>query len=162
MALEITPDGFVVDTSPAETITTELDGIMSNLPGYDTVTQTMKNAALSQSLVPDYAGVWPGQLNYSPTYDVYWAAISLVGFLQAQPVLRQHSSEGTSFAMDAPSWGSLVAFYKSMSRIAGATEAPVIGTVAIPFTPHVKHVDMSGRTASGERTPYGDIDTDVS
>lgn len=135
----------------------ELNALLSPLPGFELLSDAMKVSALNLALVPDGLNVWPGQPGYQTTYDVYWAAISLLGFLQAQPVVRQSSSEGTSVAVDAPSWGGLIAFYRSMSRIAQATGSDTLGVITIPQGPHVERTDMSGRWGTD-----GDLDTDVS
>lgn len=133
----------------------DLNELLQPLPGYAILTDSMKNAALAISLVPDAAGVWPGQPGYVNTYDVYWAAISLVGYLQAQPVVRQSSSEGTSVSVDAPNWAGIISFYKSQSAIMQATGNSVLTVVPIPGGPHVVPTDMSGRCDD-----YGDVDTD--
>lgn len=133
----------------------ELNALLVSLPGYALLTDTMKNAALAGALVPDAAGVWPGGAGYVPTYDVYYAAISLIGFLQAQPVVRQSSSEGTSVAVDAPNWDGLLAWYRSMSPICQAMGTSVLNKVLIPDGQHVRRTDMSGGGI------YGDVDTDL-
>ncbi len=134
----------------------ELNALLINLPNYGLLTPEMKQRALDGARIPDAAGVWPGQPNYVPTYDVYYAAIGLVGFLQAQPVVRQSSSEGTSIAVDAPNWAGLVAWYSSMSPIMGVQPGGLLVAVPIPDWPHVVPTDMSGRGQD-----YGDVDTDL-
>lgn len=134
----------------------ELNALLWNLPGYALITPEMKDRALAASLVPDVNGVWPGQPLYLETYDPYWAALSLLGFLQAQPVVRQSSSEGTSVAVDAPNWGSLTAYYKSMSQVAQATGNGILTKVLIPEGRHVRRTDMSGRWGYND-----DVDTDL-
>jgi len=158
MALIVTPEGFVIDDGMGGSAQlTDLNALLSPLPGYALLTDTMKTTALSRSLVPDVNGVWPNQPNYIPTFDIYWAAISLIGFLQAQPVIRQTSSEGTSVAVDAPNWSGLVAYYRSMSVIAGATSSgPLLVPIDIPEGPHVHPTDMSGRGDDNV-----DVDTDL-
>lgn len=134
----------------------ELNALLWNLPGYALITPEMKDRALAASQVPDVNGVWPGQPDYILTYDPYWAALSLVGFLEAQPVVRQSSSEGTSVAVDAPNWGTLTAYYKSMSQVAQATGTSVLQKVLIPEGRHVSRTDMSGRWGNDV-----DVDTDL-
>ena len=134
----------------------DLNGLLANLPGFALLTDAMKQRALDTAVVPDGLGVWPGQEGYQPTYDVYWAAISLIGFLQAQPVVRQAGSEGTSIAVDAPSWAGLINFYRSQSAIASANAQPFFSLVPIPDVPHVKKIDMS---YGGDDN--GDVDTDT-
>lgn len=134
----------------------ELNALLQSLPGFSLLSEPMKLAALEGALVPDSFGIWPGQDGYEKTYDVYFAALSLIGFLQAQPVLRSSSSEGTSVSVDAPDWGSLITYFRSQSRIVGATSNGPLTKVLIPDGPHVKRTDMSGRG-----THYGDVDTDL-
>ena len=135
----------------------DLNGLLANLPGFGLLSDTMKTAALQGARIPDSFGVWPGEDGYENTYDVYFAAISLIGFLQAQPVIRQSSSEGTSVAVDAPDWSGLLTFYRGQSPIMQAQSSTVLGVIAIPDRPHVKRTDMSGRGSH-----YGDVDTDLS
>lgn len=134
----------------------ELNALLSNLPGYDLITSAMKLRALESARVPDSEGRWPNESGYVPSYDVYFAALSLVSFLKAQPVLRSSSSEGTSVSVDAPDWAALVTYYRTQSPIIGTQGNSVLQEVAIPGRPHVYKTDMSGRGGY-----YGDIDTDV-
>lgn len=134
----------------------ELNALLISLPGYGLLTPDMKQRALDGARIPDSAGVWPDREFYVPTYDIYYAAVSLVGFLQAQPVIRQTSSEGTAVAVDAPNWAGLVAWYRSMSPIYSAQPSTVLRAVPIPDGPHVRRTDMSGRYDSN-----GDVDTDA-
>ena len=134
-----------------------LDSLLASLPGFALLTSSMKLGALNSALIPDSLGVWPGQPNYVTTYDVYFAAISLIGFLQAQPVIRQSSSEGTSVSVDAPNWSGLVSWYRSMSQIAQLSGQTVLGVITIPEVPHVIHTDMRGR--SGDTND--NVDTDL-
>jgi len=134
----------------------DLSELLINLPGYALLTDNMKTTALATALVPDAAEVWPGQPGYVDTFDVYWAAISLLGFLQAQPFVKQSSSEGTSVSVDAPSWSGLAVYYRSMSRIAQATLRGPLGVIKIPDTPHVYRTDMSGRNDGNDN-----VDTDL-
>lgn len=135
----------------------ELTDLLANLPGAALLTPAMKQAALDGALVPDARNVWPGQDEYVNTYDVYFAALGLIGFLQAQPVVRQSSSEGTSVAVDAPNWAGLTAWYRSMSKIAQVGGNGVLRVVPIPEGPHVRRVDMG----SGGGDGYDDVDTDL-
>jgi hypothetical protein len=136
----------------------DLNSLLSGLPNYASLTTGMKNAALAGALIPDVDGVWPGSTDplYVTTYDIYFAAINLIGFLKAQPVVRQTSSEGTSVAVDAPDWSTLLGYFRSMSPIISATGHDVLQIVAIPEVPHVKRVSMS---YGGEG--YDDVDTDL-
>lgn len=134
----------------------DLNALLITLPGYGLLSPNMKQHALDGAVIPDAAGVWPGQEDYVPTYDVYFAAMSLIGFLQAQPVVRQVSSEGTSTAVDAPQWGNLLVWYRSMSPICQAAGVNVLTPITIPDGPHVVRNDMSGRGDGN-----GDIDTDL-
>lgn len=134
----------------------DLDALLAPLPGFSLLTPGMKQKALDVSLVPDSSGVWPGQAGYVTTYDVYWAALGLLGYLEAQPVVRQSSSEGTSVAVDAPNWAGLRVYYRSLSQVASATGGDGLGVLLIPGGPHVVRTDMSG-VGDGN----GDVDTDV-
>ena len=135
----------------------DLTALLANLPGAALLTAQMKLDALAGSLIPDSLGVWPGQPTYVPTYDAYYAAISLIGFLQAQPVIRQSSSEGTSVSVDAPNWSGLVSWYRSLSPIAQLTNQTVLGVITIPDVPHVIHTDMRGRSGDSN----DNVDTDL-
>jgi hypothetical protein len=134
----------------------ELNSLLAPLPGYALLTDGMKNNALAGALVPDSFGVWPGEEGYEATYDVYWAAINLIGYLRAQPVVRQTSSEGTSVAVDAPDWNSLLMYFRSVSRIVAATGGSILTLVEIPDVPHVKRVPMN---YGGDQ--HADVDTDT-
>lgn len=120
----------------------DLTALLVNLPNYSLLTTQMMNDALLGARIPDSFNVWPGQPGYEATYDVYFAAVSLVGFLQAQPVVRQSSSEGTSVAVDAPNWAGLLAWYRSMSPISQASGGDVLRAIRIPGGPHVVHTNM--------------------
>lgn len=148
-------DGFIVGAGSA---TEALDSLMQALPGFSLLTERMKLNALAGALMPDVNGVWPGRPGYITTHDEYFAAVGLLAFLQAQPVVRQVSSEGTSTAVDAPNWTGLISYYRSMSPIAKASGGGVIGSVPIPQGPHVRRTDMHN-TGRG----YGDdnVDTDL-
>ncbi|AVR56095.1 hypothetical protein PBI_BEEBEE8_10 [Microbacterium phage BeeBee8] len=133
----------------------ELNALLQNLPGFTLLTETQKQAALTGAQVPDSFGIWPGEEGYEVTYDVYFAALTLLGFLMAQPVVRQTSSEGTSIAVDAPDWRALATYYRSQSVICNATGNGILQRVTIPDVPHVRKTDMRG-----DQHGYGDVDTD--
>jgi hypothetical protein len=61
----------------------ELNALLANLPGYASLTETQKQNALDGARIPDSFGIWPGEAGYEVTYDVYYAALTLLGFLQA-------------------------------------------------------------------------------
>ena len=158
MALEVTPDGFVIDDGNSGEPGTGmelLDDLLKTLPGFETITPLMKQSALDGAVIPDSAGVWPGKPSYVTTYDVYYAAVTLIGFLKAQPVVRQVSSEGTSAALDAPQWGAVYQHFTSLSPILGM-QSGIIREVPIPGGSHVRRTDMSG-----VNDDYGDVDTDL-
>lgn len=134
----------------------DLNALVTNLPGSSLLTVLMKTDALASALIPDAAGVWPAQVGYVSTYDLYFAAGGLIAFLQAQPVVRQSSSEGTSVAVDAPNWSGLATWYRSMSVISQNSNHGVLHRVAIPEGPHVFAVPMSYGGAASDN-----IDTDV-
>lgn len=134
----------------------DLSSLLVNLPNYSLLTDGMKNAALAGALIPDVDSVWPGETGYVTTYDTYFAAISLIGFLRAQPVVRQSSSEGTSVSVDAPDWKGLLAWYGTMSVIVQATSGGVLTKVLIPDGPHVDRANMHDRRYGNDN-----VDTDL-
>lgn len=134
----------------------ELSALLENLPGYSSITMAMKQAALDGARIPDSFGVWPGEEGYETTHDVYFAALNLIGFLQAQPFIKSSSSEGTSVSVEKPDWSALADYYRAMSPICELQGNGVLTRVAIPEGPHVRHTDMSGRGSH-----YGDVDTDL-
>ena len=133
-----------------------LDDLLSSLPGYSLITEGMKTAALEGARVPDSFGVWPLEEGYEQTYDNFFAALNLIGFLQAQPVVTNTASEGTSVTVSKPEWDALIRYYRSMSPIIQTAGQDVLTRVEIPDLPHVVPTNMSGR-----RSHYGDIDTDL-
>lgn len=133
-----------------------LEELLKSLPGYQSISAGMKDAALKGALIPDTNGVWPGNDGYVDTYDVYFAALGLLGFLQALPMVTSSSSEGTSVSVSRPDWSALITYYRSQSVIAGVTGQDIMTRVNIPDVPHVRKTDMSGRGSH-----HGDIDTDV-
>lgn len=141
------------------TAITDLTALVSNLPNASLLTDTMKNDALAGALIPDSFNLWPAQDGYEATYDIYFAAQSLVAFLMAQPVVRQSSSEGTSVAVDAPSWGALLAYYRSMSPISRVMAGDVLRVARIPDGPHVVPVNMT--EAANRSDGYDNVDTDL-
>lgn len=136
----------------------DLNELLAGLPNATLISTNMKNAALAGALIPDEDSVWPGSTDpvYVPTYDVYYAALTLLGWLRAQPVVRQTSSEGTSIAVDKPDWSAISTYYQSMSVIFQATSSGVLNKVLIPDGPHVRRTNMN---VPGVK--YGDVDTDV-
>ena len=135
----------------------ELNALLQNLPGYALLTETQKQGALNGARVPDSFGIWPGEEGYEVTYDAYFAALTLIGFLMAQPIVRSTSSEGTSISVDAPDWRALASYYRSQSIICNATGNGVLQRVKIPDVPHVRPTHMEGVFYG-----YGDVDTDLS
>lgn len=135
----------------------KLNQLLQALPGYGILTTEMKQGALDLSLIPDPDGVWPGQPGYVTTYDPYYAALLLVGILQAQPVVTSAGSEGTSVTATPPDWKALVSSWMSLSVVAQATGNGILNRVAIPEGPHVRHTNMH----DGGDSYNGDIDTDL-
>ncbi|QDP44062.1 hypothetical protein SEA_MCGALLEON_10 [Microbacterium phage McGalleon] len=135
----------------------ELNALLQNLPGFGALTETQKLNALAGARVPDSFGIWPGEEGYEVTYDVYFAALTLLGFMQAQPVVRSTSSEGTSIAVDAPDWSALATYFRSQSVICNATGNGILQRVRIPDVPHVRRVPMEQ-----EGGYHNDVDTDLS
>ncbi|AXH48580.1 hypothetical protein SEA_SANSA_7 [Microbacterium phage Sansa] len=134
----------------------DLNALLANLPGFSLISESMKLAALEGARVPDSFGIWPGEQGYESTYDVYFAAISLIGFLKAQPFITNTNSEGTGVTIQAPDWSALLIYYSSQSTIVQAAGNGVLTKVNIPDTPHVQKVPMN---YGGDQ--YGDLDTDM-
>lgn len=135
---------------------TQLNELLQTLPGYELLTEAMKTAAMSGALIPDSDGHWPGTSGYTPTYDIYFAALKLLPFLQAQPVVTSAGSEGTSVSVKPADWNAIMRFYRENSLIIQATGNDVLHLVPIPDPPHVRRVSM--RDGGGY---YGDVDTDI-
>lgn len=134
----------------------KLNELLSSLPGYALLTDAMKTVAMNAALIPDSEGRWPGQEDYEPTYDIYFAALKLLPFLQAQPVVTSAGSEGTSASVKPADWDAIIAFYRGSSPIIQATGNDVLRAVPIPDPPHVRKVNMQDRGGY-----YGDVDTDI-
>ena len=134
---------------------TALNNIISSLAGYDLLTDDMKTSALESARIPDESGRWPQDTGYVPTYDVYFAALSLLPFLQAQPAVTSAGSEGTTVSATPTDWAALRTFYRSHSLIASGSSA-VLQILPIPDVPHVRKVPMNDRGGY-----YGDVDTDA-
>ena len=133
-----------------------LDDLLSGIPGYGDVTSAMKDAVLANSLMPDSFDIWPGEDGYEPTYDVYFAAMNLLSFLQSKPVITSSSSEGTSVSVTPTDWGSLKAYFSSMSPIAKSIGGSTLSVITIPGESHVERTNMSE-----DSYDYGDADTDI-
>lgn len=134
----------------------ELEALLEGIAGYAAVTASMKERALSMAQIPDATGVWPGQPGYAVTTDAYYAALQLLPFLQARPLVTSTSSEGTSVSVTPPDWQALRSFFRDQSVIIAASGHDVLRAIPIPDPPHVKRVPMND---TGGR--YGDVDTDV-
>lgn len=141
------PEGVLVD---------ELNALLASLPNASLITVTMRQKALDAARIPDAGGRYPGTEGYTPTYDPYYAALTLLGFLQAQPVVVSAGSEGTSVNVQPPDWGALATYYRSLSVVVAASSSGPLSVALIPDTPHVVRTDMRGRGHS-----YGDVNTDI-
>lgn len=139
----------------------QLNELLQSLPGYSLLSTAMKQSALDGAQVPDGLGVWPGEAGYQPTYDHFFAALSLLSFLAAQPFVKSAGSEGTTVSVDRPDWAGLASYYRSQSLIARQAGGDIISVVPIPGGPHVKRTDMSGRDWMGRRTGDDNVDTDL-
>lgn len=135
---------------------TKLDELLSSLPGFAKLTPEMKTAALNGARIPDEAGVWPGQPGYVDTYDVYFAALKLVPFLQAQPFITSAGSEGTNISVKQADWSAIIKFYRESSQIILASGNDVLTRVLIPDVSHVVHAPMNDGGGY-----YGDVDSDI-
>ena len=90
-----------------------------------TLSETDLQAALAASLIPDAAGVWPGQPGYQPTYDLYWAAAetstlrAMRAAMSATQTVTKVTSEGSTFEVEqsAPDWAALGRRWRAMSQI---------------------------------------------
>lgn len=131
----------------------DLNAIVSTLPGANTVSAVLKNAALAKSQVPDSAGVWPGDAGYVPTYDVFYAASVVASFLSSQSEVTATSSEGSSVTVTPTNWSAVISSFLGMSTIVAARTADVLRVVELPCDPHVRPVPMGGG--------WGDSDYDT-
>lgn len=118
----------------------ELKDLLSGVPGGDNVPESMLNNVLQMSLIPDDEGNLPGAAAYTPKHDVYYAALSLVGWLKAQPQVTSAGSEGTSVTTTAFDWDSLGEYFRSMSLI--ASQSSVFTVLTIPEYRKVRHTNM--------------------
>ena len=92
---------------------------------FPTLSETDLQAALDASLIPDTAGVWPGQPGYQPTYDLYWAAAetstlrAMRAAMSATQTVTKVTSEGSTFEVEqsAPDWAALSRRWRAMSQI---------------------------------------------
>lgn len=122
----------------------ELDIILGQVQGYDAVPNELKAHALEGSLIPDENGVWPSKVGYIPTYDHYYAAMNLVGYLRSQPQVTSTGSEGTNVTVSPTNWDSLLIWLKSKSSIVRVSGDSVITPVSIQLGPHVVKQNMQG------------------
>lgn len=124
-----------------------LDQILQSIPHGDKITEDQKAHALSQSLVPDANGVWPSHEGYIATYDVFYAALSLVDLMEAQPAVTQASSEGTSVSTTAVDWSKIRKWLASGSVVAGNQLAFTV--IPLPYDPGVSvYTDVTAEVDS--------------
>lgn len=107
------------------------------------------HAALAASLIPDAAGVWPGQPGYQPTYDLYWAAAetgvlrAMRAAMSATETVTRVTSEGTTFDVQpapATDWAALERSWRARSRIGrelGLGDSLGVVEVAQPATGYI-------------------------
>ena len=96
---------------------------------FPTLSETDLQAALDASLIPDTAGVWPGQPGYQPTYDLYWAAAetstlrAMRAAMSATQTVTKVTSEGSTFEVEqsAPDWAALGRRWRAVSQIGRET-----------------------------------------
>lgn len=136
-----------------ETALEELRSLLHVIPDLE-LEDPLLRQCLNRALIPDSAGVLPGKAEYTPSYDVAYAAYLLVDALSSQPMVTTASSEGTSVTTTTPDWDSLKRFLSSMSTI--LTTGGAFTVLSVPDPLDIRRNDMSGRGAS-----YEDIDTDV-
>lgn len=118
----------------------ELNDLIDGLPGAEIISAGMKEKALQDSRIPDSNGNLPGEENYVPTYDPYYAAYLLVGLLYAQPTVTSASSEGTSVTATPFNWDGFGAWLKARSPILSQSDAFTI--LSIPGEPKVVRTNM--------------------
>lgn len=133
----------------------ELKEILASIPGSNLVSDAMLTKALQQARIPDKDGRMPGDVAYIPTYDAYYAAASLVGFLRAQPAVTSAGSEGTNVSTTPYDWDSLLSWLYSMSPIKAASQSDVFTVIPIPSTHRKYRKCMEGDDYYGH-------DTDIS
>lgn len=131
----------------------ELKELLSAAPGADKVPESVLSKALAKSLVPDAAGNLPGTTDYSPTHDVYFAALCALGWLRALPQVTSAGSEGTSVTATPFDWDSLAGHFRSMSDIASLSD----GFTVIPV--HASNTHQRVNMQDGGY--FDDRDTDI-
>ena len=107
-----------------------LDDVLALIPGGDVVSQAMRESALAKSLIPDSSGHLPGEQGYTPTHDAFYAALTLLGVVRAQPAVTTASSESTSISSTPPDWASLEGWLRSQSAVSYTH-------LTLPTTPYV-------------------------
>lgn len=87
--------------------------------------------AVDQAAVPDAQGRMPGQDDWSPDYEPYWAAAEAVTALAiraaATPRLTKVTAEGATFEREAPNWWAAAEALRRQSPLARAIRATTGG-----------------------------------
>lgn len=130
-----------------------LDDVLALIPGGDVVSQAVKESALAKSLIPDSNGHLPGEQGYATTYDAFYAALTLLGVVRAQPAVTTASSESTSISATTPDWPSLEAWLRSQSVVCRSQD--VLTSIPITYDGYITRAYMGGE-------PYRGYDADYS
>lgn len=129
-----------------------LDDVLALIPGGDVVSQAMRESALAKSLIPDSSGHLPGEQGYTPTHDAFYAALTLLGVVRAQPAVTTASSESTSISTTTPDWPSLEAWLRSQSVICRSQDT--LTTIPITYADYTTKVYMEGESYRGYDADY--------
>lgn len=129
-----------------------LDDVLALIPGGDVVSQAMRESALAKSLIPDSSGHLPGERGYTPTHDVFYAALTLLGVVRAQPAVTTASSESTSISATTPNWPSLEGWLRSQSVICRNQDALTV--IPITYDDYITRAYMGGESYRGYDADY--------
>ena len=129
-----------------------LDDVLALIPGGDVVSQAMRESALAKSLIPDSSGHLPGERGYTPTHDVFYAALTLLGVVRAQPAVTTASSESTSISATTPNWPSLEGWLCSQSVICRNQDALTV--IPITYDDYITRAYMGGESYRGYDADY--------
>lgn len=129
-----------------------LDDVLALIHGGDVVSQAMRESALAKSLIPDSSGHLPGERGYTPTHDVFYAALTLLGVVRAQPAVTTASSESTSISSTPPDWTSLEGWLRSQSVICRNQDALTV--IPITYDDYITKVYMEGESYRGYDADY--------
>ena len=129
-----------------------LHDVLALIPGGDVVSQAMRESALAKSLIPDSSGHLPGERGYTPTHDVFYAALTLLGVVRAQPAVTTASSESTSISATTPNWPFLEGWLCSQSVICRNQDALTV--IPITYDDYITRAYMGGESYRGYDADY--------